>query len=123
MQIIKRSEIPVLRNSGVESEQLLFPESSPESKVTITRVTIPIGSTSPRHAHEVSEQIWVVLSGQGVLLLEGENETNIREGDVLRFAPGDVHGFFNSDEKPFVYMSVTTPPQNFRGAYSRDWGV
>jgi hypothetical protein len=31
MQLIKRSEIPVLRNSGVESEQLLFPESSPEA--------------------------------------------------------------------------------------------
>lgn len=121
MQIIKRSDIPVLRNSGVESEQLLFPESSPEAKATITRVTVPTGTTSPRHVHEVSEQIWIVLSGNGSLLLENANEVEIQEGDVARFAPGDVHGIFNNSEQPFVYLSVTTPPQNFRTAYAKDW--
>jgi len=121
MQLIKRNDVPVLRNSGVESEQLLFPESSAEAKVTITRVTIPVGTTSPRHAHKESEQVWVVLSGHGTLLLEAEGEAEIQEGDVVRFAPGDVHGCFNSGEKPFVYMSVTTPPLNFRTAYARDW--
>jgi quercetin dioxygenase-like cupin family protein len=121
MQLIKRSEIPVLRNSGVESEQLLFPESSPEAKATITRVTVPVGTTNPRHVHEASEQIWIALSGKGTLLLDGTNEAGIEEGDVVRFAPGDVHGFYNSGQKPFVYLSVTTPPQNFRSAYAKDW--
>ena len=123
MQLIKRSDIPVLRNSGVESEQLLFPESSPEAKATITRVTVPAGTTNPRHSHELSEQIWVALSGHGTLLLEGMIEASIQEGDVVRFAPGDIHGFFNSGELPFVYLSVTTPPQNFRGAYAKEWRV
>lgn len=121
MQLIKRSEAPVLRNSGVESEQLLFPESSPEAKATITRVTVPVGTTNPRHAHEASEQVWIALSGEGTLLLDGTNETAIEEGDVVRFAPGDVHGFCNSGQVPFVYLSVTTPPQNFRSAYAKDW--
>jgi quercetin dioxygenase-like cupin family protein len=121
MQLIKRSDVPVLQNSGVQSEQLLFPESSPDAKATITRVTIPAGATSPRHIHEASEQVWVALSGRGTLLLKGETEADIREGDVARFAPGDVHGFFNSSDAPFVYLSVTTPPQNFRGAYAKDW--
>lgn len=121
MQLIKQSDVPVLRNSGVESEQLLFPESSPEAKATITRVTVHAGATSPRHAHPESEQIWVVLAGQGTLLLEGDSQAPIQQGDVVRFAPGDVHGFFNSGTAPFVYMSVTTPPQNFRSAYAKDW--
>lgn len=121
MQPIKRSEVPVLRNSGVESEQLLFPESSPEAKATITRVTVPVGTTNPRHVHEASEQVWIALSGEGTLLLDGTNETAIEEGDVVRFAPGDVHGFCNSGQVPFVYLSVTTPPQNFRSAYAKDW--
>jgi quercetin dioxygenase-like cupin family protein len=123
MQLIKRSEIPVLRNSAVESEQLLFPESSPEAKATITRVTVPAGTTNPRHVHAESEQIWVALSGQGTLLLEGTNVAEIEEGDVVRFAPGDVHGFYNSGKEPFVYLSVTTPPQNFRSAYAKEWSA
>jgi quercetin dioxygenase-like cupin family protein len=121
MQLIKRGDIPVLRNSGVASEQLLFPESSPEAKATITRVTVAVGTSNPRHAHEASEQIWIALSGQGTLLLDGTNEAEIEEGDVVRFAPGDVHGFYNSGQRPFVYLSVTTPPQNFRSAYAKDW--
>lgn len=121
MQLIKRNDIPVLRNSGVESEQLLFPESSPEAKATITRVTVPVGTTNPRHAHETSEQIWIALSGSGTLLLENANEIEIEEGDVVRFAPGDVHGFFNGGKASFVYLSVTTPPQNFRSIYAKSW--
>jgi mannose-6-phosphate isomerase-like protein (cupin superfamily) len=45
----------------------------------------------------------------------------IAAGDVVRFADGDLHGFRNSGEVPFVYLSVTSPPVNFRAAYSRDW--
>lgn len=123
MQFIKRDDIPVLKNSGVESEQLLFPESAPQAQATITRVTVPAGITNPRHAHAASEQTWVALSGQGTLLLDHGAQAGIAAGDVVRFAPGDVHGFFNSSAEPFVYISVTTPPLNFRGAYAKEWDV
>lgn len=121
MQIIRRDDVPVLRNSGIESEQLVFPETAPDAQATITRVSVPAGATNPRHAHESSEQTWVVLAGRGTLLLGDLAEAAIGEGDVVRFAPGDVHGFFNSGEQPFVYLSVTTPPLNFRAAYARPW--
>jgi quercetin dioxygenase-like cupin family protein len=121
MQLIKRQDIPVLKNSGVVSEQLVFPESAPDAKATLTRVTIPVGATSPRHVHETSEQTWVVLSGQGTLLLANATEAHIDEGDVARFEPGDVHGLLNSGDKPFVHLSVTTPPVNFTNAYAKDW--
>ncbi|HIV72753.1 MAG TPA: cupin domain-containing protein [Candidatus Aquabacterium excrementipullorum] len=121
MDIIRQSDIPVLRNSGVESAQLLFPESAPDARVTITRVTIPAGGVSPRHRHEASEQTWVALAGHGTLLL-GEGQTlPIHTGDVARFAPGDVHGFKNTGNEAFVYLSVTTPPLNFRQAYDTAW--
>ncbi|TAK73357.1 MAG: cupin domain-containing protein [Aquabacterium sp.] len=123
MQHFQRQDIPVLHNSGIDSEQLLFPETAPEAKATITRVTVPVGKLNPRHRHEHSEQVWVVLGGSGTLLLEGEAEAPVNVGDVVRFGPGEVHGFRNSGTEPFVYMSVTTPPLNFRSAYAREWNV
>src|SRR5258705_4786316 len=102
MNIIRRSQIQVLRNSGVESEQLLFPETAPESQVTITRVTIPAGATSPRHRHASSEQVWVAVEGQGTLLLDGDQTDDLRAGDVVRFAAGEVHGISNATSAPFV---------------------
>ena len=39
----------------------------------------------------------------------------------VRLADGDLHGFRNASDVPFVYLSVTAPPVNFREAYSKDW--
>ena len=121
MEFISASDIKVLSNWGVESEQLLFPENSTSARVTITRVTVAPGATSPRHRHEASEQVWVALSGTGTLLLDGEGTQPIGAGDVVRFADGDIHGIANTTELPFVYLAVTAPPINFRQAYARTW--
>lgn len=121
MQFIPKSEIPVLSNSGIDSEQIVFPETSPDANVTITRVSIPVGAINPRHAHEGAEQIWYVLSGTGTLLLDNLSELAINTGDVVRFAPGDIHGFRNTGVDTFIYISVTTPPLNFRDSYAKVW--
>src|SRR5205809_866576 len=107
MEFIPGSEIKAFSNSGVESQQLLFPENSSSTRVTITKVTVPPGAVSGRHRHETSEQIWVALSGAGTLLLGGGNIHPIQAGDVVRFAEGDVHGIENTSTLPFVYLSVT----------------
>ena len=122
MEFIAACDIKVFSNSGVESQQLLFPENSSSARVTITRVTVSPGALSPVHRHETSEQVWVALSGEAILLL-GEGQTRpIREGDVVRFADGDLHGIENTSALPFAYMAVTAPPINFRQAYARPWG-
>jgi len=121
VEIIRRTEIESLANGGVTSEQLLFPENSQSQRVTITRVTVASGATSPRHSHAASEQVWVALRGSGLLLLGGATTAPFAEGDVVRFAEGDVHGFENTGPAEFVYFSVTSPPINFRGAYAADW--
>jgi quercetin dioxygenase-like cupin family protein len=121
VEIIRRIEVVSFANGGVVSEQLLFPENSQSQRVTITRVTLAPGAKNPLHAHVASEQIWVALCGSGVLLLGGAATAPFAEGDVVRFAEGDVHGFENTGSTEFVYLSVTSPPINFRGAYTADW--
>ena len=76
---------------------------------------------NPPHRHPASEQIWVALEGSGILLLDDERTELFAAGDVVRFADGDLHGFRNASDVPFVYLSVTAPPVNFREAYSKDW--
>jgi quercetin dioxygenase-like cupin family protein len=121
MEVIRRTEVVSFSNCGVTSEQLLFPENSQSKRVTITRVTIAPGTKNPPHVHAASEQIWVALRGGGVLLLGEGSTAPFAEGDVVRFAEGDVHGFENTGSVEFVYISVTSPPVNFRTAYTTDW--
>ena len=121
MEIIRQAEVRSFVNGGVTSEQLLFPENSPSRRVTITRVTIAPGARNPPHAHATSEQVWVALRGTGILLLAGAATAQFAKGDVVRFTEGEVHGFENTGSTEFEYISVTSPPINFRGAYSADW--
>ena len=120
MEIIRRTEVASFANGGVTSEQLLFPENSKSQRVTVTRVTIAPGARNPPHVHAASEQVWLALRGSGLLLLDGATAP-FGEGDVVRFSDGEVHGFENTGSVEFVYLSVTSPPLNFRAAYAADW--
>ena len=42
-------------------------------------------------------------------------------GDTVRFEDGELHGFENTGDTEFEYISVTAPPANFRAAYASDW--
>jgi quercetin dioxygenase-like cupin family protein len=121
VEIIHRTDVTSFSNSGITSEQLLFPENSTSKRVTVTRVTVAPGAKNPGHVHSESEQVWVALRGNGELLLGGDTTAPFAEGDVVRFAEGDVHGFENTGSVEFVYLSVTSPPVNFRAAYSATW--
>jgi quercetin dioxygenase-like cupin family protein len=121
VEIIRRADVASFTNSGVTSDQLLFPENSRSQRVTITRVTVAPGARNPRHAHAGSEQIWIALRGSGILLMGDGASAPFAEGDIVRFAEGDVHGLENPGPEPFVYLSVTSPPLNFRAAYAADW--
>ena len=75
------------------------------------------GAEQPRHVHDLSEQIWYALRGEAVLLLKDGEERPFRTGDVVRFAPGEIHGARNDGTEAFVYLSATSPPQSFDRAY------
>ena len=120
MEFINGSDIKTLLNSGIASEQLLFPENSKSERITITRVTVDPGAAQPRHTHGTSEQIWIALEGKGLLLLANDETREFTVGDVVRFADNDVHGLKNDSGEIFKYMSVTSPPINFRGAYKKE---
>ena len=120
MELIRAETVTQLANSGVVSRQLLFPENSRSTRITITRVTIQPGARNGAHRHASSEQIWVALRGSGCLLLEGDKTLPFAQGDVVRFEDGELHGFENTSGAEFEYLSVTSPPVNFRAAYERE---
>ena len=123
MDIIRRDEIEEFANPGARSRQLLHPGNAASARVTITRVTLDPGAVNSRHSHSGSEQTWIALAGSGELLLADEATLPFAEGDVVRFAPGDVHGLRNTGATPFVYIAVTSPPLDFRGAYESHSGA
>jgi quercetin dioxygenase-like cupin family protein len=123
MELIRSNELAVLRNTGVESKQLLTQANSSSTRLTITRVVMTSGSINPRHAHTGSEQVWIALSGEATLLLGDGRTQQFGAGDVVRFSENDIHGAETVGKVPFEYIAVTTPPIDFSSAYRKDWSA
>jgi quercetin dioxygenase-like cupin family protein len=120
MEFLEPETFKHLSNPGVQSTQLLSPHNSSSNRVTITSVTVDPGAEQPRHKHETSEQIWIAIEGSGTLLLKDEKTLEFRKGQVVRFQDGDIHGFKNTSDAPFQYISITSPPINFSSAYKSE---
>ncbi|MFZ2537609.1 MAG: cupin domain-containing protein [Oscillospiraceae bacterium] len=119
MEFIKCGLIQSLQSEGVISRQLLNLDNSMSERVTITEVHLEPGFSQPRHKHDTSEQIWYAVKGKGALLLADDKEQEFNIGDVVRFVDGDIHGLLNDSNEEFVYVSITSPPINFKYAYNK----
>ena len=117
IQRLSAADFATLENPGVRSVQIVWPKNAPEARVTITRVTMEPGSISARHSHPNSEQIWIVERGRATLLMDQGQTDEVQAGDVVRTSAGSIHGVDNTGHEPFVYLAVTTPPQDFAPAY------
>jgi quercetin dioxygenase-like cupin family protein len=117
IQRLSAVDFATLENPGVRSVQIVSPKNAPDALVTITRVTMEPSSISARHSHPNSEQIWIVERGRATLLMDQGQTDELQAGDVVRTPAGSIHGVNNTGHEQFVYLAVTTPPQDFRPAY------
>jgi len=63
------------------------------------------------HVHQVQEQIYHVLEGEGMLLLDGTPHL-MRRHDYVFIPPGVRHSFTNNGLTPLVFLVVTSPTED-----------
>ncbi len=119
VQRFTSKDFGLLENPGVKSVQIIWSQNAPDARVTITRVTMQPGSMQARHSHDNAEQTWLVERGTATVLLANEQTDQMHVGDVIRTPAGDIHGIMNTGSETFVYLAITTPPQDFSAAYGR----
>jgi mannose-6-phosphate isomerase-like protein (cupin superfamily) len=67
------------------------------------------GACVEAHSHQVQEQIYHVLAGEGVLTVDGERRL-VRANDVTYIPPGVVHALHCTGIDPLVFLVITSPP-------------
>lgn len=93
---------------GALSKALVRPETC-----GARRIDFRISSYQPmayvaEHVHQVQEQIYHVLDGEGLLTLDDERVL-MRRHDYVFVPPGVRHGFTNNGLEPLVFLVVTSP--------------
>jgi quercetin dioxygenase-like cupin family protein len=68
------------------------------------------GQGIPLHIHPQGQDTWTLLAGKGQYYLDNNGTTRpIMTGDVVVAHTGEVHGVFNDNPEPLVFISVVSP--------------
>ena len=67
---------------------------------------LPAGANVPFvHSHKENEEIYGILSGNGKVIIDGE-EISLSTGDWLKIAPAAKRQFFASDVSGITYICI-----------------
>lgn len=78
-----------------------------EGMGTAYRVRIAPHSITSVSYHKIAEELYYVLSGSGIALLDGQRHA-LKTGDFLRLPPGTTHGFITGNDE-LVMLDVHSP--------------
>ena len=96
---------------GALSKPLVRPETA-GSRLIDYRISTyqPMAYVEP-HAHQVQEQVYHVLEGEGMMEIGGKRQV-VRRHDVIFIPPGVPHSITNNGLTDLTFVVVTTPVED-----------
>ena len=120
----KAKAIPSIRNvvetpwqqypghfGGALSKALVRPETAGSKLVDYRISTYQPMAYVEVHTHKVQEQIYHVLEGEGMMIIEGRKQV-VRKHDVIFLPPGYSHSIVNNGLTDLTFIVVTTPTED-----------
>lgn len=93
---------------GALSKELAGPETVGSSRVDFRISRYAPMAYVQEHQHQIQEQVYYVLEGEGVLTLDDESHL-MRPHDYVYVPPGVRHSFTNTGLDGLVFLVITTP--------------
>ncbi|MCW8349313.1 MULTISPECIES: cupin domain-containing protein [Vibrio] len=69
------------------------------------RVVMPAGSSMGEHRHEDDEEMYIILKGEGTMIIEGE-EHKISSGDMIVNKRFGTHGLVNTSDQEIELLII-----------------
>ena len=81
---------------------------------------LPAGAGVPFvHSHKKNEEIYIILSGQGKAVIDGET-VELRAGDFVRVAPAAKRQFFAGDDSAISFVCIQVQENSLEGYTAAD---
>lgn len=109
MEIIRRKACaPFVAQDGAVVREIVSPRNSSAKNQSLAEVTIPPGTTIQEHYHEKAEEIYYIVSGEGLMTIDGE-QTTVSAQDAVIILPGQRHKIGNSGTEDLVMIVNCAP--------------
>ena len=112
--VVKYNEVdPYITKDGSTIRELIHPDQHGVVKQSLAEAIVPAGSTTKRHYHGKSEELYYIIAGEGLMML-GDEQFTVTQGDTVCIPPKTEHCIQNSGEHELVILCCCSP------AYSHD---
>lgn len=98
---------PFTTKDGSTIRSLLDRSNAPVLNQSLAEATLPAGGQTERHYHKLSEEIYYLLAGCGVMEIDGESR-QVSPGDAILIPPGTWHQI--RAVEPLHFLCCCAPP-------------
>jgi mannose-6-phosphate isomerase-like protein (cupin superfamily) len=92
------------------TRRIIYPAMGAKN-LTLNYAVHQPGEEFKQHIHKSSEDVIVVLEGNGIVKLGSTgDDVPIQAGDVIYIPPSEQHGTVNTGDVPLVMISCQAPP-------------
>ncbi len=100
---------PYRTKDGSTVRELMHPAAHAGARnQSLAEALVEPGGRTMIHSHARSEELYHVLSGQGVMLLAGERFA-VQPGDTVLIPPGTTHGLENPGPDNLIVLCCCAP--------------
>ena len=109
MTIINREQIaPYITADGSTIRELLNGANSPLANQSLAEATLASGQKTARHFHPRAEEIYYILSGQGLITIGAQTRV-VASGDAIAIAAGAPHHIENTGAPELRFLCCCAP--------------
>lgn len=94
---------------GALSKLIITPKNAATKHFDFRLSTYQPKGFVEEHIHEVEEQIYYILEGEGLMELDGDKKI-VRPGLTIFIPPKVRHALYNTGTKDLTFLVVTSPP-------------
>jgi len=104
---------PYRTKDGSEVRELMHPAVHGNRAQSLAEATLPAGTRTLLHRHRLSEELYHVTTGEGLMTL-GEERFPVAPGDTVCIPPSTAHCLENTGTAPLTVLCCCAP------AYAHD---
>jgi mannose-6-phosphate isomerase-like protein (cupin superfamily) len=98
-----------ITKDGSEIRELMHPSVHGNSRQSLAEATIAPGARTHLHRHALTEELYHVSAGGGIMTL-GNSCFKVGVGDTVLIAPGTPHSIEATGPEPLRILCCCSPP-------------
>jgi mannose-6-phosphate isomerase-like protein (cupin superfamily) len=99
---------PFITKDGSEIRELMHPTVHGNKNQSFAEATIPVGGKTLRHKHLITEELYHITQGLGLMYL-GDQSFEVFPGDTICIKPGSEHCIENVGSEDLVMLCCCSP--------------